>query len=405
MSRVIRLAGLVAALVMGASCSKEPAPAAGAGQHAGHDLPAAPAGHGDHADGSSSAHAEHLPSGYAPVELAADRIQLFGVRTEAASRQALVRDVRTVGIVRSDETRESHVHVKWTGWIEEFSVSYVGQRVAKDDPLFSVYSPELLTAEQELLVAARRAATARTAGRPADIESAELLLDTGRRKLRLWDVPDPTVAAIAKTGEVQRLITGNAPRAGTVIEKTALPGMYVEPAMDLYTIADLEQVWILADLYEYEIPLVAIGQTASIAPVGGPSGQPDIAATVAFIAPSVDPMTRTVKVRFEVPNADGRLRPGAYATVRLAVPLAETVVIPADAVIETGERAIAFVRVADGVFEPRALQLGGRAGDRVQVLTGITDGEEVVTRAQFMLDSESRLRAASGVGMAGHGGH
>ena len=375
-------------------------------EHSGHGEAAPTTGHEGHAQDPASPHSEHIPEGYAPVQLAPDRVQLFGVQTEKAERQALVREVRTVGIVRTDETRESHVHVKWTGWIEEFSVSFVGQKVQKDDPLFSVYSPELVTAEQELVVAARRAAAAKTAGRTGEVESAELLVETARRKLALWDVPAEAIAGIEKTGEVQRVITVRAPRAGTVIEKTALPGMFVEPPMDLYTIADLSRVWILADLYEYEIPFVTAGQQARFAPVGGQPGGPEITATVAFIAPSVDPMTRTVKTRLEVMNEDGSLRPGAYGTVRLQIPLAEAISIPRDSVIDTGTRKLAFVRVGEGLFEPRALRLGARAGDRIQVLEGLSEGEEIVTRAQFMLDSESRLRAAAAAGgKLGHGGH
>ena len=403
--RAMVLTPVLAFLALGSACSDEKQGAAPATSdpHAGHAMPAAA---GEQEGPLGGAHAAHIPEGYAPVEISAERLQLFGIRTEKAVRRALVREVRTVGIVRTDETLESHVHVKWMGWIEEFFVSFVGQKVQAGDPLFSVYSPELVTAEQEFLVAARRAASTKSAGRSAEIESADLLVETARRKLRLWDVPDEAVAQLEKTGEVQRLITVRAPRSGTVIEKMALPGMYVEPMMDLYTIADLARVWVLADLYEYEVPLVAVGQTANFTPIGTPPGAQELSASVTFLAPAVDPMTRTVKVRFELPNPNGSLRPGAYGTVRLQVPLAEALDVPRDAVIDTGIRTLAFVRTGAGRFEPRALRLGARAGDRVQVLEGLSEGEEIVTRAQFMLDSESRLRAAAAVGgKPGHGGH
>jgi len=321
-------------------------------------------------------------------------------------REALTREVRTVGIVRTDETRESHVHVKWEGWIQEFYVSYVGQQVERGDPLFSVYSPDLVTAQAELLVARARAIAARGSGRPGERESAEALLDTARTKLRLFDVPDDAIARVEQEGHVLRALTVRAPRSGTVIEKMALPGMYVEPPMDLYTIADLSRVWVLADLYEYEVPYVRVGQAASFAPVGVEVSSPELEATVAFVAPTVGRKTRTVKVRLELPNEDGRLRPGAYGTVRLEIPLEAALVVPADAVLDTGTRQLAFVQVGEGRFEPRAVTLGARAGGSVQVLEGLDEGEQVVTRAQFMLDSESRLRATPTSGTKHeHGAH
>ena len=351
-------------------------------------------------------HATHLPEGHAAVEIAPERVQLFGVRTEPVRRETLVREVRTVGVVRTDETRESHVHVKWEGWIQELFVSYVGQQVARGDPLFSVYSPDLVTAQQELLVALARAGAARSAGRPGERESAEALLDTARTKLRLFDVPDDAIARIEQEGHVLRALTVRAPRSGTVIEKVALPGMYVEPPMELYTIADLSRVWVLADLYEYEAPYVRAGQAASFAPVGAESASPELAATVVFVAPTVGAETRTVKIRLELPNEEGRLRPGAYGTVRLEMPLEAALVVPVDAVLDTGPRQLAFVRVGDGRFEPRVVRLGARAGGRIQVLAGLDEGELVVTRAQFLLDSESRLRAtAAGGAKPGHGAH
>jgi Cu(I)/Ag(I) efflux system membrane fusion protein len=352
-----------------------------------------------------AAHAAHRPEGYAPVPVEPERIQRFGIRSEAARREALVREVRTVGVVRTDETRESHVHVKWEGWIQEFFVSYVGQQVARGDPLFSVYSPELVTGQQELLVALARAVAARGSARPGERESAQALLDTARTKLRLFDVPPEAIAQIEQEGRVLRALTVRAPRSGTVIEKIALPGMYVEPQMDLYTIADLSRVWVLADLYEYEAPFVRAGQPARFTPVGAEAAPADLQATVAFVAPTVGAETRTVKIRLELPNEDGRLRPGAYGTVRLEIPLEPALVVPADAVLDTGTRQLVFVGAGEGRFEPRAVRLGARAGGRVQVLEGLAEGERVVTRAQFLLDSESRLRATAEAGAEPHGAH
>jgi len=375
MSR-LTLAAIVLAL---SACAREK-PAAG-GEHAGHGA----ALHGEAGADVGS---------HVAVELPAERVQRIGVRTERADRRALIRRVRTVGIVATDETLESHVHVKWTGWIEEFFVNYVGKLVKKGDPLFSVYSPELVTAQHEFLIALRSGAREGGGTSP--------LLAAARQKLRLWDVPEEGIAALEKGGEVERYVTVRAPRDGTVITLMALPGMYVEPSMHLYTVADLSHVWVQADLYEHEAPIVKPGQRARFVPVGDPAS--GVEASVAFLAPTVDATTRTVKMRLEVPNADGKLRPGAYGTVLLEAPLAEEVTVAMDAVIDTGERQIVFVAMGAGRFEPREVRLGGAGEGRVQVLAGLRAGEEVVTRAQFLLDSESRLRASAGRG-AGHGGH
>jgi membrane fusion protein, copper/silver efflux system len=345
-----------------------------------------------------------LPVGYGSVALTADRVQRFGIRTEKVTRLALTREVRTVALVKPDETRESHVHVKWNGWIQDLFVNYLGQVVKKGDPLFSVYSPELVAAQQELLIAVRRLAGVKAAGNTPERQSAENLLDTARTKLRLWDVPPDAVAEIEKQGKLRHVITVRAPRTGTVITKKALPGMYVDPNMDLYTVTDLTKVWVIADLYEFEIPYIAKGQKATFTPVGAFAEQREMNASVAFIDPTVNPETRTVKVRLEASNPDGRLRPGAFGVLRLKLPLRETMVIGTNAVIYAGEQELVFIRVGDGLFEPRPIRVGIRAKDRIQVLEGLKEGDEVVTRGQFMLDSESRLRV-EGTGPSHSKGH
>lgn len=401
MSRTWIFAAAAIVLLAIGACSRSSEPGKAKQDHAGHA--SSGTAQGQTGPAASAGAGPRSPAGYATVTIHAEREQLFGVRTERAARGMLAAELRTVGIVRTDETRESHVHVKWSGWIEEFQVSYVGQRVSKGDPLFAVYSPDLVTAQLELVLARRRADGAKTDGRGGEAEAAAALLDAARDKLRLWDVPSKTIEDVETSGEVQRLITVDAPRDGTVIERMALPGMYVEPSMGLYTIADLSRVWVLADVYENEIGRVELGQQATFEPVGS-SGS--IEARVAFIDPTVSAMTRTVKVRLEVDNADGHLRPGAYGTLRLKLAGIEGLLVPSDAVIETGEHNLVFVRTAPGRFEPRHVSLGARDLEHVQVLEGVVEGEEVVTRAQFLLDSESRLRAVSGAGAApAHGGH
>lgn len=399
--RTIPVATTLAFLGLLGACADRKAMPAAQDPHAGH---AAPATTPSTPPAAMPAPAQGLPEGYTQVAIGEERVQKFGVRTEVVRRDELVRVVRTVGVVATDETRESHVHTKWEGWIEEFFVNYVGQQVEEGAPLFSVYSPELLTAQQELLIAARRSAAA--ADRAQDREAATALLEAARTKLRLWDVPADTIAAIEAKGELQRVITVRAPRAGTVLAKMALPGMFVEPAMDLYTIADLSTVWVIGDLYEFEAPFVKAGMEATFAPIGAIGEAEHLTAKVAFVHPTVEPMARTVKVRLEVLNPDGHLRPGAYGTVRLRIPLGAAVLVPTDAVIFAGDRRLVFVAKGEGRFEPRELRLGAQGEGKLQVLEGLSEGESIVTRAQFLLDSESRLRAAVAQGArAGHAGH
>lgn len=371
--------GLATAAVV-AGCDGGPAPR---DPHAGHGTAATPA--------AGEAHPERVP-----VLLGADFAQRIGVRTTPAVRKPLTRSIRTVGVVRTDETREAHVHVKWDGWIDALHASFVGQTVRKGDPLFTVYSPDLVASQQEFLDARRRELAL-----PASTDAAAASR-AARERLRLWDVPEDEIAEIERSGQVKRAIMVRSPRDGTILEKKALAGMYVETAMELYAIADLSKVWVLADLYEFEAPLVAPGAKARFEPVGLPGRSLD--AVVTFVQPVVDEMTRTVKVRLEADNADGALRPGAYGTVRIDVATPESVMVPLDAVLDTGKRQVVFVRTPDGAYAPRDVRLGASAAPEVQVLEGVAEGEEVVTRAQFLLDSESRLRAASGRG-PGHGGH
>lgn len=358
----------------------------------------------------TSAEATHagdaVPKDYAPVAASDERRQRFAIRTERAQRAKLVREVRTVGVVRTDETRESHVHMKWSGWIDEIFVNYVGQQVTKGARLFSVYSPDLLTAQQELIVAARRSGSPQRSAVDPGARSVDSLLETARAKLRLWEVADETIAEIERTGRVQKSITILSPQSGTVIAKTALSGMFVEPTMDLYTVADLSVLWVTGDIYEFEAPFIAVGQTAVFEPVGTAGSGSEYEAPVSFVSPIVDTVTRTIKIRLEIPNKDGRFRPGAYGVIRIKVPLPEAIVVSADSVIDTGTQKILFVDMGDGIFAPRSVRVGTRAQGFVQVLEGIDEGENIVTRGQFLLDSESRLQAvAESAGSVEHSGH
>ena len=360
---------------------------------------------GEMAGMGGAEHGAHagLP-GYAPVVVDQGRRQLLGIRTATLSKRKLSKTIRTVGLVETDETRTSHVHVKFEGFIEELYVDYTGKLVKKGQPLFKIYSRDLLAAEQEYL--SSRAALGRipagTAIEPARAATRDLAA-ASRRRLELFDVPPSVLNQIERTGEAQRAITIVSPQTGIVIEKQAIKGIAVTPMMHLFVVADLSRVWVVADVYERDLSQVKIGQQAKLTIDAFPGRA--FTGLVTFISPTLDEITRTAKVRFEFPNRDLLLKPHMYATVELAVELGEGIVVPSDAVVDTGERKIVFVAHDGGHFEPRALKLGMALDGAYQVLDGLNEGDSIATEGQFLLDSESRIRGASGSGQPAHGGH
>jgi membrane fusion protein, copper/silver efflux system len=381
-------AATVAAIMSVVGCKKDDAHEAHQGGEAAPD-----AGHGAHTG---------LP-GYAPVVVDPGRQQLLGIRTTTLAKQRLAKTIRTVGLVQTDETRTSHVHVKFEGFIEELYVDYVGKTVKKGQPLFKIYSRDLLAAEQEYL--SSRAALGRIPP-GASIEPARAatrdLTAASRKRLELFDVPRSTLNEIERTGEAQRAITILSPQTGIVIAKEALKGIAVTPMMHLFVIADLSRVWVVADVYERDLAQVKLGQRAKLAIDAFPGRA--FTGLVTFISPTLDEITRTAKVRFEFANPGLLLKPRMYATVELAVDLGEGVVVPSDAVVDTGERKIVFVAHGGGHFEPRPLKLGMALDGAYQVLEGLKEGDSIAAEGQFLLDSESRIGGA-GTGKPAHGGH
>ncbi len=403
----------MALLVGAASCGgkgKEAEPAA-----RGSAPPAGQSGapdHSQHGGGASSAAKGTAPMpagpgipGYAPVQVDDSRRQLLGIRTVPVSRTRLQKTIRTVGLVSADEKRASQVHVKFEGFIEQIFVNYVGQKVQKGQPLFTIYSQDLLAAQHEYL--ASKAALGRIpedkVADPARNASRSLAA-ASRQRLELFDVPRGVLAEIDRTGVPQRYITINSPQRGTVVEKQAVAGLAVDPMTALYVIADLERVWVLADVQERDLAQVKLGQEARLT-VDALPGQ-KLGGRLAFVSPTVDGSTRTAKARIEFANPAAILKPGMYATVMIDVDLGEGIAIPEDAVIDTGERKIVFVAHEGGHFEPRAIEVGISLGGLVQVLSGLKEGESIAQTGQFLLDSESRLRAAAAGGAASaHSGH
>lgn len=322
-------------------------------------------------------------------------MQNMGVRTVAVERRDLARSVRAVGRVAYDERRVAHVHTKVQGWIEQLFVEFVGQEVKRGQPLLRIYSPELVATQEELLLAARYQEA--TQGSPfADVrDGGQSLLTATKRRLALWDVPDWEIERVMQTGEVKRTLTLYAPTAGYVTKLGVRSGMEVAPNTNLYTIADLSTVWVLADVYEYELPWLALGLEAAVELSSLP-GQP-IRGALTYIAPFLDPTTRTAEVRVELDNADGLLKPEMFGNVVIAgAPRPAALAIPSDAVIRSGTRTLAIVALGEGRFEPREIQLGIDTGEGwLEVEEGLSESERIVVSSQFLIDSESNLREAA----------
>jgi len=328
----------------------------------------------------------------APVRLDQRRQQLVGVRTAAVERAPTTQTVRAVGTVRVDETRVADVNVKIEGWIRDLYVDYTGTLVSRGDPLFTLYSPDLLATQQEYLLALRTRDQLRTSQIADARERAERLVEAARARIELWDVPADQLRALEADRHAQTVVTFRSPVAGYVIEKQAVQGMHVAPGQTLYKVADLSRVWVEADVYEQDIPLVRAGQSATVSLDAYPNER--FAGRAIYIYPFVEENTRTVRVRFAFANGRGRLKPGMYANVALEVPLGMGTTVPSNAVLDSGTRQVVFVAEGDGYFQPREVKVGRRLGDRMVILEGLRPGEQVATGATFFLDSESQLRAS-----------
>ena len=332
-----------------------------------------------------------MPSG--TVKLSDQRQQMIGVRMTEVKKQNITRTIRTVGRVEMDETRISHVHVKNSGWIENLNVDFTGKLVSKGQALFSIYSPDLVSTQQEYLIASRGQQELGKSSYPNVTRGVESLKKSALERLRLWDVTETQIEKLEKTGEVSRTITFYSHISGFVVERKALEHMFVTPDMELYTIADLSRVWLLADIYENELPNIHVGQSAKVQLSYSPgitySGK------VTYIYPTVDMNTHTAKVRLEFANPGFTLKPNMFADVDLSVEYGEHLTLPTEAVMDSGTRQLVFIARPGGYFEPREVKLGARLDNQYIVLSGIKQGELVVTSGNFLIDSESRLSSVT----------
>ncbi len=327
--------------------------------------------------------------GGSSVRLSPQQVSQFGVSFGRVEQRMLESTVRTVGVVTVDETRLAKVAPKFGGYVERLYADFTGQRVQQGQPLLEIFSPELLGAQEELLLARRLDSTMGTSGVPGVPAGSTDLAAATRRRLRLWDITDEQIEEVLRTGRARRTLTLYAPVSGIVIEKMVVRGQAIDAGMTLYTLADLSRVWIDIELREADATAVHPGAAATI-DLAAFAGVP-LQGRVEYVSPTLQQETRTLRARVAVPNGAGRLKPGMYATVNLTTPTRRALTVPTSAVIRTGERSVVFVDMGGGELMPHDVETGRVSGDYTEVLTGVEPGQRVVTSAQFLLESESNI--------------
>ncbi|MEN6439265.1 MAG: efflux RND transporter periplasmic adaptor subunit [Syntrophobacter sp.] len=336
---------------------------------------------------------DSLPQG--TVKLSPEKQQLIGVQLGEASEAPLSRTVRAVGRATYDETRIHHIHTRVAGWVDKVYVDFTGKLVKKGQPLLSIYSPELVSTQQELLVAKKSSEILQKNQFEGIGSQSTSLYKSTRERLKLWDISDQQISEIERQGTPIRSLTINSHSDGYVIARNVFAGHQVNPELELYTIADLSNIWIIAEIYEYEIAAIHLGQTAVVTFSSFPGKV--FTGKVTYISPELDAKTRAARIRIEFPNADFLIKPDMFANVELKVTYGKSLSIPQEAVLDSGTSQVVFVAREGGYFEPRRITLGPKVDDRFIVLAGIKPGERVVTSANFLIDSESQLKSATGL--------
>jgi Cu(I)/Ag(I) efflux system membrane fusion protein/cobalt-zinc-cadmium efflux system membrane fusion protein len=333
-------------------------------------------------------------SSLAPIRIAPERRQLIGLKFAAVVREDVSDRLETTGNIETDERLQGYVQTRFAGWIEQVFANSTYQYVRRGQPLFTIYSPDLVSTENEYLLAveARKRVKDSSVGDVAD--DASSLVDSAAQRLSLWGVSPREIARLERERTVRRAVEIDSPMSGYIVERNALPNMYVQPDTRLFTITDLSKVWIYAAVFQDEIGKVHPGDRATVTVDAYPGTKFD--GRVDFISPQIDPMTRTAKVRCEFDNPKGRLFPGMFAQVALDLPMGEQTVIPDTAVLRTGTHNVAFIDRGNGYLTPAQLELGAHVGDEFIVLKGLAPGQQIVSSANFLIDSESQLQAAAG---------
>lgn len=332
------------------------------------------------------------------VEISPASQQLMGVTTAKAEYRTFDQSVRSYGQVAMDETRLVHVHVRTNGWIQKVFVDYTWQQVKQGEPLFSFYSPDLLATEQEYLLALGARDSLARSTFPEIVTAGASLLDAARRRLELWDLTEGEIHNLEVSGKPAHDITVYSPATGYVVDRKAFPNQYVGPETDIYQIVDLSSIWAEGEVYESDAATINLGQEAIVSTEALPNVA--LRGRLTFISPTVKPDTRTITVRIELPNPGMKLKPGMFVTMKLRRGFGRRLTVPVDAVLDSGTHQRVFVDRGKGVFEPRTVTVGARSSDGAVILSGLRAGESVVTRANFLIDSESNLRE-SVTGMAG----
>ncbi|MEX1138685.1 MAG: efflux RND transporter periplasmic adaptor subunit [Bacteroidota bacterium] len=331
-------------------------------------------------------------------------VQNIGVKVATVERRKLKKVIRTVGRIDFDETKVYSVNTKIMGWVEKLYVDYTGKLVRKGDPLMELYSPELVSTQEEYLQALRYRRRLQQSSIDESRKGADELVESSRRRLQYWDISDAEIRELEERGSPRKTMTIYSPADGVVMDKMVFKGQSVMVGMELYKIADLSTVWVLADIYQYELPWVKVGQQADVELSYLPGKT--FRGVITYVYPTLNMETKTAKVRIVVQNTGNiDLKPEMFATVKISSPVAiDAVAVPDQAIIRSGERNIAVIALGGGYFDPREIKLGVMADGYVEVLEGIREGEKIVTSSQFLIDSESNLKAAVGQ-MTGHAGH
>src|SRR5712672_2311806 len=329
-----------------------------------------------------------------PVQISTQLLQSIGVKTGKVERKSVADEIRTTGSVAVDERRLAYVQVRFSGYIQKVFADATYEYVRKGQPLFTVYSPDLVATEREYLVATQNQQQVAQSTVQGVAFSAASLLDAAAERLKQWGVPQKEIARLESTGQVQSELEVESPVSGYITERNALPNLAVQPETRLYTVADLSTVWVLAEVFQNDLGRIKVGDPATLTVNTYPGRV--FEGRVNFIYPQVDLVTRTARARLTFSNSGLKLSPGMFVNVSLKVPMGSQLVIPATGVLQSGTREIAFGERSDGYIEPRDVQLGSRVGDDFIVLKGLKAGEQIVTSANFLIDSESQLQAALG---------
>jgi RND family efflux transporter MFP subunit len=327
------------------------------------------------------------------IQISADKQQLIGMRYGTAEWSSDGQSMRFAGRVVPDETRVTRIHAKVEGWIESISVDFTGQLIRQGQPLLTLYSPELLASQQELLLAMKAKGIMQHSSMAESADNTAALVQAARHRLELWDLSQSQIDEIERTGQPIKSITLYSSADGYVTARNAFAGQRITPETELYAITDLSRVWVMADVFETDAPQIRMGQSATVI-VPGSSGA--LTARVAYLQPEIDPATRTLKVRLDLPNPGLRLKPEMFVDVEMQLGGGRRLTVPAEAVLDSGVTKTIFLDSGNGYFAPRQVETGQRIGDRVEILKGLQPGERIVISAAFLLNSESQMKSALG---------